>query len=291
ASALAAQLADPSVALSKLLGPALMPPGSGGRPKSEEAEALADHLYTPDRYMHAEGAKLAARYRAEEEAAAAEAKALYGDAAAPVARGPKAPLAALADAAKAAEARVKALRAEKEAAAGNAYAEYALDAQIKFASDPSNTAFDDVLHPEIVKERYDIEMAELDAAEAALDEAEEEEAWALTLARRARHIHQHLEFDLPQAAYAHMDPILYKKIDWEVTHGHDTLHHEAFQAADCEQGEYVKDQMGLEALSHHLLPLIRYRRAKARAAGRPFAPELTALPAAASPAGGAALSS
>ncbi len=26
-----------------------------------------------------------------------------------------------------------------------------------------------------------------------------------------------------------MDPILYKKLDWEVTHGHDTLHHEAFQ--------------------------------------------------------------
>lgn len=288
AAALATQLADPSVALSKLLGPALMPPGSGGRPKSEETAELTDHLYTPERYMHAEGLKLAARYKAEEDAAEAAAKALYGDDA-PVARGPKAPLAALADAAKAAAARVKVLQAEKEAAAGDAYAQYALDAQIKFASDPSNAAFDDVLHPEIVKERFEIEMAELDAAEAALQEAEEEEAWALTLARQARHIHQNLEFDLPQSAYAHMDPILYKKIDWEVTHGHDTLHHEAFQAADCEQGEYVKDQMGLEALSHHLLPLIRYRRAKARAAGRPFVPELTALPAAATPAGGASL--
>jgi hypothetical protein len=56
------------------------------------------------------------------------------------------------------------------------------------------------------------------------------------------------------------------------------------QAADCEQGEYIKDQMGLEALSHHLLPLIRYRRAKARAAKGYYAPELSALPVAAKPA-------
>jgi hypothetical protein len=48
-------------------------------------------------------------------------------------------------------------------------------------------------------------------------------------------LQQHLEFDLPQSAVAHMDPILYKKLDWEVTHGHDLLHHEMFQAADCEQ--------------------------------------------------------
>jgi hypothetical protein len=34
---------------------------------------------------------------------------------------------------------------------------------------------------------------------------------------------------MPQAQYAHMDPILYKKIDWEVTHGLDTMHMEAFQ--------------------------------------------------------------
>jgi hypothetical protein len=56
------------------------------------------------------------------------------------------------------------------------------------------------------------------------------------------------------------------------------------KAADCEQGEYVKDQMGLEALSHHLLPLIRYRRAKARKAQGYYAPELTAVPAKATPA-------
>lgn len=75
-----------------------------------------------------------------------------------------------------------------------------------------------------------------------------------------------------------MDPLLYKKLDWEVTHGMDLLHMEAFQGADCEQGEYVKDQMGLENLSHHFLPLLRYRRKKHRALYGKFAPELSAIP-------------
>jgi hypothetical protein len=87
----------------------------------------------------------------------------------------------------------------------------------------------------LLQERFEIEMAELDAEEAKLVEAEEEEAWLLTLQQQSRHIGQHIEFDLPQSAYAHMDPILYKKIDWELTHGMDLLHHEAFLAADCEQ--------------------------------------------------------
>jgi hypothetical protein len=42
--------------------------------------------------------------------------------------------------------------------------------------------------------------------------------------------------------------------------------------------------MGLENLSHHLLPLIRYRRAKARKALGYYAPELSALPVTAKPA-------
>lgn len=42
-------------------------------------------------------------------------------------------------------------------------------------------------------------------------------------------VQQNLEFDLPQSAYAHMDPILYKKIDWETTQGLDLLHHIAHQ--------------------------------------------------------------
>lgn len=84
-----------------------------------------------------------------------------------------------------------------------------------------------------------MEMAELDAQEAKLVESEEEELWLLTLQQQSKHIQQHIEFDLPQAAYAHMDPILYKKLDWELTHGHDLMHHEAFQAADCEQVRLV----------------------------------------------------
>jgi hypothetical protein len=44
------------------------------------------------------------------------------------------------------------------------------------------------------------------------------------------------------------------------------------------QGEYVKDQMGLENLSHHLLPLLRYRRKKFRQMLGHYPPELTALP-------------
>lgn len=85
------------------------------------------------------------------------------------------------------------------------------------------------------QERLEIEMAELDAEEAKLVEAEEEELWMLTLQQQARHIAQHIEFDLPQSVVTHMDPLLYKKLDWELTHGQDLLHHEAAQAADCEQ--------------------------------------------------------
>jgi hypothetical protein len=44
------------------------------------------------------------------------------------------------------------------------------------------------------------------------------------------------------------------------------------------QGEYVKDQMGLENLSHHFLPLLRYRRQKYRQKMGYYPPELTALP-------------
>jgi hypothetical protein len=49
AIALAGQLEDRSYALDKLLGPALHPEGSRHRLKSEEAKALTEQLYTPDR--------------------------------------------------------------------------------------------------------------------------------------------------------------------------------------------------------------------------------------------------
>lgn len=196
----------------------------------------------------------------------------------------------------------------------------------------------DPAHPQ---ERLEIEMAELDAEEAKLIEAEEEELWMLTLQQQARHIAHHIEFDLPQSVATHMDPLLYKKLDWELTHGQDLLHHEAAQAADCEQvrtgrgagsgvpsvtcmllacvpaplshssptrptshprssrslthtpthalgpcvthpshlqGEFIKDQMGLEHLSHHFLPLLRYRRQKYRKTLGYYPPELSSVP-------------
>ncbi len=40
--------------------------------------------------------------------------------------------------------------------------------------------------------------------------------------------------------------------------------------------DFAKEQWGLESLSHHLLPLLRYRRAKARKARVEFDPELPA---------------
>jgi hypothetical protein len=70
-----------------------------------------------------------------------------------------------------------------------------------------------------------------------------------------------------------MDPILMKKIDFETTHTLDTVHKEVFEGADSENGQYVKDQYGLEALSHHFLPLLRYRRQKYRQKYGKFAAE------------------
>jgi hypothetical protein len=44
------------------------------------------------------------------------------------------------------------------------------------------------------------------------------------------------------------------------------------------QGEFIKDQMGLEHLSHHFLPLLRYRRQKYRKQIGYYPPELSAVP-------------
>lgn len=46
---LAAKLEDKGWALEKLLGPTLTPEGATNRLQSEEARALTEHLYTPDR--------------------------------------------------------------------------------------------------------------------------------------------------------------------------------------------------------------------------------------------------
>ncbi|KAF8072650.1 hypothetical protein HT031_000310 [Scenedesmus sp. PABB004] len=277
---LATKLQDKGWALEQLLGPTLTPEGASNRLKSEEARTLTEHLYTPDRYMYAEGMKLAERYEREEAELADQLTKLSGSADGLLAaqRAPLTPLQRMAQHGAEVAGAVAALKAQRAGAAGHAYQEYVLDKQLAFLADPTNVAFEELELPEAIAERFEMEMAELDAEEAKLVEAEEEELWLLTLQQQSRHIQQHIEFDLPQSAYAHMDPILYKKLDWELTHGMDLLHHEAFQAADCEQGEYVKDQMGLEHLSHHLLPLIRYRRQKARAKHGFYAPELTAIP-------------
>jgi hypothetical protein len=55
-------------------------------------------------------------------------------------------------------------------------------------SNPSNVAFDEVLYPELVQESLDLELAELDAAESAINDAEEEELWSLTLAAQLKHL-------------------------------------------------------------------------------------------------------
>lgn len=277
---LAGQLEDKKWALEKLLGPALTPEGSATRLKSQEARELAEHHYTSDRYMYAEGMKLAKRYEEEEAALGEQLTKLYGSAEGLLAaqRSPATPLDRVLHHGKEAAARVAYLNSLKEEHQGNPYMDYALTREGEFYADPANIAHEELLLPKVITECFSIEMAELDEAERRLEEAEEEELWLLTLHQQARHMHQHLEFDLPQSAVAHMDPILYKKLDWEVTHGHDLLHHEMFQAADCEQGEYMKDQMGLENLSHHLLPLLRYRRKKFRAQMGCFPPELTHAP-------------
>ncbi len=54
--------------------------------------------------------------------------------------------------------------------------------------DPTNIAFEEVLYPELVSEMLAVELSELAEAEAAIDDAEEEELWALTLSAQFNHI-------------------------------------------------------------------------------------------------------
>eukprot|EP00877_Chromochloris_zofingiensis_P014847 jgi/Chrzof1/9616/Cz04g09240.t1 len=279
AVALAKQLDDAGYALDKLLGPTMLPEGAPNRLKSDEVEQITEQLHTPDRYLYQEGKKLAARYKEEEKELAEQLKQLYGSDAdlISVQRNPKTPLQRIAEYQREAAGRLKQIEELKAKYADNAYMQYALTNQAEFFSDPSNVAFEEILYPELVRERFETEWADLNDKEWQLDEAEEEEMWLLRLQQQSRHIHQNLEFDLPQSAYAHMDPILYKKIDWETTQGLDLLHHIAHQGAESEAGQYFKDQYGLENLSHHMLPLLRYRRKKYRMLEGYYAPELTAV--------------
>lgn len=48
-------------------------------------------------------------------------------------------------------AQVASLKQARKEAAGHAYMEYVLDKQLKFVSDPSNTRFEELELPELIK--------------------------------------------------------------------------------------------------------------------------------------------
>lgn len=56
AVSLASKLEDKAWALEQLLGPTLQPEGSSNRLKSQEARAITEHLYSPDRYSGSKAA-------------------------------------------------------------------------------------------------------------------------------------------------------------------------------------------------------------------------------------------
>lgn len=262
-AALAAKLEDPQAALAQLLGPEGKALGAGEGLLSEQVKAITEHKYAPERYMYKEGLKLAAKYAEEEAALAAELKAAYGadvDVRAFQAQ-PRTPVQVMLDRQREVAARAAEFEAEKQAA-GSPYAQYTVAKMQQFLADPSNVAFEEVLHPELVQEGLELELAELAEAEAAIDDAEEEELWSLTLAAQLKHLQKHFGVDLPHGVLAHMDPILVKKIDFETTVGLDDWD----SVLEDTGSEFAKEQWGVENLSHHFLPLIRYRRAKARAA-------------------------
>ena len=267
----AAKLSDPEVALAKVLGPELAGPlGSGAVLMSEHVKSLAEHKYAADRYMYKELSKLSVRYAEEEAALAAELKGAYG--ASVDVKGfqasPRTPEQVVADKKKEVEALAAEFAAQR-ASADSPYAQYAVAKIQQFLSDPSNVALEEVVYPELVSEMMAIELAELAEAEAAVDEAEEEELWQLTMMAQLKHLQAHFGVDLPHGVLAHMDPILVKKIDFETTHGLDDWD----SVLEDTGSEYAKEQWGLESLSHHFLPLIRYRRQKALAANKKYEPE------------------
>lgn len=272
-AALAAKLENPEFALAHVLGPELKALGSGDALLSEQVKAITSHKYAPERYMYKEGMKLAAKYSEEEAALAEELKGAYGpdvDVKAFQSQ-PRTPVQVLMDKQKEFAARSGEFAAAR-AAADSEYAKYAVAQLQAFAAEPSNVSFDEVLNPELVTELVELELAELKEAEAAIDDAEEEELWTLTMAAQLKHLQKHFGVDLPHGVLAHMDPILIKKIDWETTNSLDDWD----SVLEDTGSEYAKEQWGMESLSHHFLPLIRYRRAKARATYGKWAAESVA---------------
>jgi len=272
AKQLAVKLESPEEALKAMLGPEIDALGSGQGPLSAQVRAITEHKYTADRLMYREGMKLAARLEEEEAALRKELQPVYGDNVdvAQHQRSPLSPVQKVLNRTKA----IAAKNAEFEAAIKAADTPYMKDVLAKkqeFMKDASNMPLEELLAPEVVTEKMEIELAELAELEAAINDAEEEELWSLTLAAQLKHLQKHFGVDLPHGVIAHMDPILVKKIDWETTNNL-----EDWDITLDELGsEYAKEQWALETLSHHFLPLIRYRRAKAQAAGVPFTPELS----------------
>lgn len=275
---LAKKLEDPQYAMEKLLGPLLKVLGSPDELPSEQVKQQTAHKYTPERYMYKEGMKLAARYAAQEKALKDELKAVYGPDVdiKPFLHTPRDHVQILFDKLKETEKVVAELAAEKEKHKDDPYMVYALTKQEQLLKDPSNIPFDDILYPEVTKELVDIELSELAEVEAMIDEAEEEELWLLTLTQQIKHVNQHFRNGLPHAVLGYMDPLFFQKVDQETTFGdYDSID---MDMDLCSDPAAVKEQWGLNNLSHHFLPLIRYRRQKHRKLFGKFAPELFDAP-------------
>lgn len=268
-AALAAQFDDPQTALASLLGPELSL--SSAQPLSVQVRAVTAHKYTPERYMYKEGMKLADKLAEEEEALAEELKPVYG-ASVDVAHfqaHPRSPMQQLADKQAELTKRAAELAAERESAT-NAFMKYAVAKRQQVTLDPSNLMLEEVQYPKLQEELLDIELGELKEAELKIDDAEEEELWLLTLSAMSKHLSKHFGIDVPHSVLAHMDPVLFKKVDWETTNGLDDWD----ITLDDMGADGAKEQWALESLSHHFLPLLRYRRAKARKQAGQFDNEL-----------------
>jgi hypothetical protein len=68
-------------------------------------------------------------------------------------RSPATPLQRMSSHAQEVAAQLASLKQQKKEAAGHAYLEYVLDKQLKFVSDPSNTRFEELELPELIKVR------------------------------------------------------------------------------------------------------------------------------------------
>lgn len=275
---LAKKLEDPEYAMAKLLGPSMKMFGSPDSLLSQQVRERTEHKYMPDRYMYKEGMKLAVRYETEEKELFEELKVVYGDDVdvKKFQHNPRSHIQLLFDKMKQSEKLAGVIASEKEKAKDDPYTAYMLAKKEAALKDLSNIPVEDILYPEVHKELLAIELAELDEIEAMIDEAEEDELWSLTLTQQMKHINQHFRSGLPHAVLGHMDPLFFQKIDQETTTGDLDSHDMDLDLLADPVAE--KEKWALNNLSHHFLPLIRYRRMKHRKLFGKFAPELFDAP-------------